>query len=176
MDQATIALEASKLAVGLAKDLSVQLLTLSSALIGLTVVLIKDVKKSHNGAELLLAVLVLLAYLVSIACGIYAIMKLIGSLAPVSGPVVLGVDAARFAAGLQIIAFLAATILFSLYGVVAFISFWWRGDQTTPATAAAAPATVAPPAPPAQAVPQTTLAGSAPPSSPVPGPPTRPTT
>jgi hypothetical protein len=58
MDQ--IALEATKLAVGLAKDLSVQLLTLSSALIGLTVVLSKDVKKTHNWFELLLVILVLL--------------------------------------------------------------------------------------------------------------------
>jgi len=151
MDQATTVLEATKLAVGLAKDLSVQLLTLASALIGLTVVLIKDVKKTHNGAELLLAVLVLLGYIVSIACGIYAIMKLIGSLAPVSGPVVLSVDAARPAASLQIIAFVLATIVFSLYGVLAVIAFWWRGDEAAAATvtpATAAPATVQPPTPP----------------------------
>ncbi|SEN41014.1 hypothetical protein [Bradyrhizobium sp. OK095] len=135
-------LEATKLAVGLAKDLSVQLLTLSSALIGLTVVLIKDVKKSHNGAELILAVLVLFTYIVSIVFGIYAIMKLIGSLAPVSGPVVLGVDAARPAAGWQIIAFVVATGLFSVYGVVALVSFWWKGGLTTPS------ATAPPPAPP----------------------------
>jgi len=151
MDQTTTVLEATKLAVGLAKDLNVQLLTLSSALIGLTVVLIKDVKKTHNGAELLLGVLVLLAYIVSIACGIYAIMKLIGSLAPVGGTAVLSVDAARPATGLQIFAFLVATGLFSLYGVIALVTFWWRGDQAAPATAA--PVTVTDPTPPPGAPP-----------------------
>jgi len=149
MDQAVVTLEAAKLAVGLAKDLSVQLLTLSSALIALTVVLVKDVKKTHNGAELFLVVLVLLAYIVSIACGIYSIMKLIGALAPVEGPAVLSVDAARTAAGWQIATFVVATILFSLYGVIAVVAFWWRGDQTVPlaapATVAAAPAETVPP-------------------------------
>ncbi|MFX8992039.1 hypothetical protein ABTN16_19100, partial [Acinetobacter baumannii] len=77
MDQATITLEATKLAVGLAKDLNVQLLTLSSALIGLTVVLIKDVKKTHNRRELALVGLVLVIFIFSIGCGILAIMKLI---------------------------------------------------------------------------------------------------
>jgi len=151
MDQATITLEASKLAVGLAKDLSVQLLTLSSALIALTVVLVKDVKKTHNGFELLLVVLVLLAYIVSIACGIYSIMKLIGALAPVGGTAVLGVDAARTAAGSQIATFVVATVLFSLYGIIAVVAFWWRGDQAVPATATPAtvePLTPAPGAPP----------------------------
>jgi hypothetical protein len=142
---ATTALEATKLAIGLAKDLNVQLLTLSSALIGLTVVLIKDVKKTHNGLELLLIVLVLLAYIVSIACGIYAIMKLIGSLVPIGKPGVLSVDEARPATGWQIITFLVATFLFSLYGVIALISFWWRADQAAPA--ADAPAVAPPPAP-----------------------------
>ena len=142
-DQATTVLEATKLAVGLAKDLNVQLLTLSSALIGLTVVLIKDVKKTHNGAELVLVVLILLAYILSITCGIYAIMKLIGSLAPLSGSVVLSVDGARAATGLQILAFLGATILFSLYGVLALFTFWWRDDQAAVAAAASKqPATV----------------------------------
>jgi hypothetical protein len=87
-----------------------------------------------------LVVLVLLAYIVSIACGIYSIMKLIGALAPVEGPAVLSVDAARTAAGCQIATFVLATILFSLYGVIAVVAFWWRGDQTAPALAA--PATV----------------------------------
>jgi hypothetical protein len=131
MDQATTVLEATKLAVGLAKDLSVQLLTLSSALIGLTVVLSKDVKKTHNGFELLLVIVVLLTYLFSIGCGIYAIMKLIGSLAPVGVPIAFSIDAARPAAGWQILAFLAATFLFSLYGVIAIITFRKNAARAT---------------------------------------------
>ncbi|MFX7784747.1 hypothetical protein ABTJ92_21225, partial [Acinetobacter baumannii] len=82
--------------VGLAKDLNVQLLTLSSALIGLTVVLIKDVKKTHNRRELALVGLVLVIFIFSIGCGILAIMKLIGSLAPVDKLPVLSVDEARW--------------------------------------------------------------------------------
>lgn len=121
MDQT--ALEATKLAIGLAKDLSVQLLTLSSALIGLTVVLSKDVKKTHNWFELVLVILVLLLYLFSIGCGIYAIMRLVGALAPVTPPIDFSIDAARTAAGNQIISFLVASFLFSLYGVIAIIAF-----------------------------------------------------
>jgi hypothetical protein len=176
MDQATTVLEATKLAVGLAKDLSVQLLTLSSALIGLTVVLIKDVKKTHNRVELVLVILVLLAYIGSIACGIYAIMKLIGSLAPVGGQVVLSVDAARPAASWQIISFLVATFLFSLYGVIALVAFWWRGGQADPATPA--PATVLPgKPPPGPPPPGTASTATAPPATvpPVAAPPTTPT-
>ncbi|WP_315763630.1 hypothetical protein [Bradyrhizobium sp. SZCCHNS2005] len=141
-----ITLEATKLAVGLAKDLSVQLLTLSSALIGLTIVFAKDVKKTHSGLEVLLVILVLFLYLASISCGIYAIMKLIGSLAPVSGPVVLSVDAARPATGYQIGAFLAATVLFSIYGVIAIIAF--RKASAASAAAAAIPPAAPPPGAP----------------------------
>jgi hypothetical protein len=133
MDQATTVLEATKLAVGLAKDLSVQLLTLSSALIGLTVVLSKDVKKIHNGFEIFLVIVVLLTYIFSIGCGIYAIMKLIGSLAPVGVPIVFSIDAARAAAGWQILSFLAATFLFALYGVIAIITFRKNASQTNSA-------------------------------------------
>jgi hypothetical protein len=62
VDQDVINMEATKLAFGLAKDLSVQLLTLGSALIGLTVVLSKDIKKSHNTLQTLLVLSVLAAY------------------------------------------------------------------------------------------------------------------
>ncbi|MGL6061123.1 MAG: hypothetical protein ACRC1G_10600 [Bradyrhizobium sp.] len=134
MDQATITLEATKLAVGLAKDLNVQLLTLSSALIGLTVVLIKDVKKTHNRRELALVGLVLVIFIFSIGCGILAIMKLIGSLAPVDKLPVLSVDEARWVTGAQIIAFLTATFLFSLYGFIALVTFGRKDDRAAPAT------------------------------------------
>jgi succinate dehydrogenase hydrophobic anchor subunit len=131
-------LEATKLAVGLAKDLSVQLLTLSSALIGLTVVLAKDVKKLHSRGELVLVIAILITYIVSIGYGIYAIMKLIGSLAPSTGAAVLSVDAARPATKVQIVLFLLATTLFAIYGIIAIIAF------RRAAAAAAAAALVAP--------------------------------
>lgn len=137
----TITLEATKLAVGLAKDLSVQLLTLSSALIGLTIVFAKDVKKTHSRLEGLLVILLLFLYLASISYGIYAIMKLIGSLAPIGGPVVLEVDAARSATEWQIGTFLLATVLFSIYGVLAIVAF---RKASAVATAATPPATPSP--------------------------------
>src|SRR6266851_3380330 len=118
-DQEQIALEATKLAIGLAKDLSVQLLTLGSGLIGLTVILSKDIKKSHSTFEMYLVVSILVAYLFSILSGIYAIMKLTGSL---SGPVTFTLDAARTAATCQIFAFLLATGLFTIYGIIAIFT------------------------------------------------------
>jgi hypothetical protein len=128
-DQEQIALEATKLAIGLAKDLSVQLLTLGSGLIGLTVILSKDIKKSHSTFEMYLVVSILVAYLFSILSGIYAIMKLTGSLAPVSGPVTFTLDAARTAATCQIFAFLLATGLFTIYGIIAIFTLWRNRSQ-----------------------------------------------
>jgi hypothetical protein len=128
-DQEMINLEAMKLAVGLAKDLSVQLLTLSSALIGLTVVLSKDIMRIHTTREMLLVFAVLSTFLFSIACGLYSLMRLTGSLAPVAIPAKLTLDAARAGATWQIIAFAVATLLFTLYGCVAIFTFWRDRNQ-----------------------------------------------
>jgi hypothetical protein len=166
----TTTLEATKLAVGLAKDLSVQLLTLSSALIGLTIVFAKDVKKTHSWLEVLLVILLLFLYLASISCGIYAIMRLIGSLAPIGGPVVLGVDAARSATEWQIGTFLVATVLFSIYGVIAIIAF--RKASAAAVPAAVAPATSPPAAAPPGAAPTVTVPAEVIPDDTV--PPTKP--
>jgi hypothetical protein len=125
----TTTLEATKIAFGLAKDLSVQLLTLASALIGLTVIFSKYIKKSHKIFEMLLVVFVLLAYLVSILSGIYTIMKLTGSLAPVGGAIRFTIDAARPAAICQIVSFLIATILFTVYGIIAIVTLWKNRDE-----------------------------------------------
>jgi hypothetical protein len=64
-------------------------------------------------------------------------MKLIGSLAPVGVPIDLSINAARPAAGYQIIAFLVATFLFSLYGVIAIIAFRRASAAAARATALA---------------------------------------
>jgi hypothetical protein len=132
MDQDTINFEAMKLAIGLAKDLSVQLLTLSSALIGLTVVLSKDIMRTHTTREMLLVFAVLGAFLFSIAFGLYALMRLTGSLAPVGIPAKLTLDAARGGATWQIIAFGVATLLFTLYSCIAIFTFWRDRNQPQP--------------------------------------------
>ena len=132
MDQETTNFEAMKLAIGLAKDLSVQLLTLSSALIGLTVVLSKDIMRTHTKREMLLVFAVLGAFLCSIACGLYALMRLTGSLAPVGMPAKLTLDAARGGATWQIIAFGVATLLFTVYGCIAIFTFWRERNQPQP--------------------------------------------
>jgi hypothetical protein len=126
VDQDTINLEATKLAVGLAKDLSVQLLTLSSALMGLTVVLVKDLLRPNTVFKMFLAFAVIGAYLISIICGLYALMRLTGSLAPVTGPVALSLDAARGGAACQIYAFGFATLLFLIYSGKAIVALWWN--------------------------------------------------
>jgi hypothetical protein len=129
MDQSQIDFEAMKLAVGLAKDLSVQLLTLSSALIGLTVVLSKDVMRVHTRREMLLVFSVLGGFLLSIVCGLYALMRLTGSLAPVGQPAKLTLDAARGGAVWQIGAFGVTTALFTVYSCIAIVTFWRERNQ-----------------------------------------------
>lgn len=119
MDPAVVSLEAAKLAVGLAKDLSVQLLTLGSALIGLTVALSKDIKNVPSRAESFFVTFTLIVYFVSLMAGVYTLMKMIGILAPVGGPGVISLEEARTGALVQIVAFSVGTVLLILYGIFA---------------------------------------------------------
>jgi membrane-bound metal-dependent hydrolase YbcI (DUF457 family) len=119
MDQATISFEAAKLAFTLAKDLSAQLLTLSTALVGVAVIFSKDIKKNHSFREALLVLAILLAYTTSILAGIFTMMKLTGALAPSSGKPEFSLDGARLSSQWQILSFLFATILFVVHGISA---------------------------------------------------------
>jgi hypothetical protein len=122
MDQSQVAIEATRLAFGMVKDLNVQLLTLGTALIGATVIFSKDVKKDHNWAELILAILLLLFLLASMVFGVISIMKLIGVLAPVYAKPAFTVDAARGATRMQLYSFGFGVILFVLYGIISMLS------------------------------------------------------
>jgi hypothetical protein len=113
MDQA----QAMSLSFGLAKDLSVQLLTLSSALIGLTVVIAKDIKKTHKLSDERILKAILLVYPVSMFFGICEMMTLVGSAASKNGSAWgWSIDGARIWALAQVIAFGAATGLLVAYG------------------------------------------------------------
>jgi hypothetical protein len=132
-----IDLEATKLAFGLAKDLAVQLLTLASAFIGLTVVLSKDIKQRHSAIELILVFSVLVVYFVSVLSGVYVLMKLTGLLAPLDNQIKFSLDAARPSAAAQIGTFVLATLLFGLYGAVAISDLYRKGRPTASATSPA---------------------------------------
>jgi hypothetical protein len=132
VDQTALSFEATKLAFGMAKDLSVQLITLGSALMGLTVVLSKDIKKSHNPWELMLLIAVLFFYLCSIIAGIYTIMKLTGALAPGGGAVDFSLNSGRAPATVQIVTFIIATLLFILYGLIAMSVLSRQADTPLP--------------------------------------------
>jgi hypothetical protein len=113
MDQA----QAMSLSFGLAKDLSVQLLILASALIGLTVVIAKDIKKTHQLLDERILRAILLIYPASMLFGICEIMTLVGSAASRNGAVWgWSIDSARVSALLQVVAFGVATGLMVFYG------------------------------------------------------------
>jgi hypothetical protein len=114
MDQA----QSLTLSFGLAKDLSVQLLTLSSALIGLTVVIAKDIKKTHQWIDEKILVAILLFYPASMVFGICEMMTLVGSAASKNGSAWgWSIDDARIWALLQVMMFGIATGLLVTYGI-----------------------------------------------------------
>ena len=131
---ATLELEASKLAFTFAKDLCVQLITLSAVIIGVTVTFSKDLKKEHQTAEIVLLVAVWLLYMASIIFGVWCLMSIVGNLAPVGGtPPDLKInDNVRFWAKAQIIGFFLATGLFLIYGFISLTMLRAANARITP--------------------------------------------
>jgi len=110
-----------KMAFDLAGDLAKQLITLSTAVLALSITFTKDiVKDASQGPELVLR-LSWGTYLFSIVCGIWTMMALTGTLMPMSprdgGPTFAFGGNVRLPAFLQIFAFLVATVLIIVYGI-----------------------------------------------------------
>jgi hypothetical protein len=115
--------EAVKKAFDFAADLTKQLITLATAIIGLTVTLGKDVLQKTPPNSRPWAIASWTAFLFSIACGILTLMALTGTLdqdpkrPPV--PVSIRCSSVKTYSGLQAISFLAALILTVVYACLA---------------------------------------------------------
>lgn len=107
----------TKLAFEFASDLAKQLITLSTAILALSITFQKDIAGKKDLPSIRLLGFGWIGYLLSILLGIWTLMALTGSLAPVdASPPPTGIDSnARLPAGLQILAFTAATILLILH-------------------------------------------------------------
>jgi hypothetical protein len=133
--------ERSKKAFDFAADLTKQLITLSTGIVTITLLFSKDLAGPRE-----LAVLAWVFYLLSTLFGLWALMALTGTLAPVidgasqkekpdrtntPGPLLMGRNV-RIPSKWQILTFAAATILTLLYVVLAF------GHPLPPASASPA--------------------------------------
>lgn len=109
----------AKLAFDFAKTLSQQLITLSTAIIGVTVTFTKELKIGSSGVSKKLIRVSWVLYLISIVCGIWHLMALTGNLAPAEGPPVLDLRGlnVRLPAILEVISFLLATVMLILQAV-----------------------------------------------------------
>ncbi len=109
-----------KMAFEFASDLSKQLITLSTGIIALTITFAKDIlgPTSKSGSRLLLFSWI--GYLLSIVFGIWCLMALTGSLAPMAMPDAkqgLRIDFnARLPSACQILTFIVSTALAVAFG------------------------------------------------------------
>jgi hypothetical protein len=141
----------AELSFQFAKEIATQLITLSSALIGVSVTFLKDFR-SENLRPLRIAWGL---YIVTIICGVWTLMTLTGTLEGLSAPnqTFTGFyGSTRLAALAQIVSFVAATLSLVVFG-------WSHAlERHTAGTGAAAtppPATAVDPAATAPSAPQT---------------------
>lgn len=111
--------EQIKLAFEFASDLSKQLITLSTAILALTITFTKDIL-GVKGKPIHLLLISWIFYLVSIFFGIWSLMALTGTLVPVDNAdsnevTELGFNV-RLPAALQILTFILSTALIIRYG------------------------------------------------------------
>ena len=120
-----------QLAFDFASELSKQLITLSTGILTLTIALTKNLVKDSDeiGRNILRSCWVL--YLLSIICGIWHLMALTGSLAPLNGgPMPTSIeDNARIPAFIQILTFTTATLLIIVYGWRSLSHFSKRPEE-----------------------------------------------
>lgn len=119
-----------KLAFEFASEVSKQLITLASGILALSLTFAKDIIKTPTRGQLALLASSWSLYFVSILAGIMSLMALAGNLAPLRNPAkVIGIgDNARFLAGIQIVVFALATLLFIVTGVHSLVKF--KGEST----------------------------------------------
>jgi hypothetical protein len=113
-----------QLAFQFASDLAKQLITLASAIIALSVTFAKDLLKSPTHLQTRLLQFSWVCYILSVIAGVWSLMALTGSLAPiqVSGPLTSIGANARLPAMFQICLFVLGTGLFLWLGIVSLKS------------------------------------------------------
>jgi hypothetical protein len=117
-----------------ASDLSKQLITVSTGIVGLSITFLKDVHKKAPGANDWALKWSWLSYLTSVIFGFWTLMALTGALTRMvdrSSSVVEIDIRLQLPASLQIIAFIIATILLVKYGISALKSL---GSSPIPAS------------------------------------------
>lgn len=116
--------ERAKKAVDAVSDLAKQLITLSTGVIAITISFAKDIFGGNTrGNGLLMASWIV--YLVCIIAGVWVLMAIAGTLDPTNSetPAPAATDKrvlrgnVRFPAGLQVLAFVVATVLVALAGI-----------------------------------------------------------
>lgn len=111
-------IEAIKLGFSFAKDFSVQLITISTAIVVLSVTIAKDVVKKHSVVNFLIFSFIIVSSFLSILSGIMCLMTLIGNLIPSEGAADFTISSGtRSWAGIQVILFLLSVFFFGFYGV-----------------------------------------------------------
>ncbi|WP_158537195.1 hypothetical protein [Humitalea rosea] len=111
-------IEATKLGFSFAKDFSVQLITISTAIVVLSVTIAKDVVKKHSKSDFIIFLFIIIGSFLSILSGIICLMTLTGNLIPAEGPSNFVITSGtRFWAGTQVFLFLFVVFFFGLYGV-----------------------------------------------------------
>jgi hypothetical protein len=117
--------ERVKKAFDAVSDLAKQLITLATGVIAITISFAKDIFGGHTGGNLLLEVS-WLTYLVCIAAGVWVLMAIAGTLdlgkqesgaVPAGDGRVFGGNV-RLPAGIQVAAFVLATLLVAVAGIV----------------------------------------------------------
>lgn len=114
-----------KLAFTFASDLSKQLITLSTGILAITIAFTKDIVKRISSLGACALAVAWFFYLLSVICGIWTLMALTGTLAPLepmSGELALGQNI-RDPAAYQIYSFLIATILIIIYGILSIVLY-----------------------------------------------------
>lgn len=112
--------EQIKLAFTFASDLSKQLITLSTGILAITIAFTKDIVKRVSAFGAFVLAAAWFFYLLSVICGIWVLMALTGTLAPLEhtiSPLSLGENIRRPSA-YQIFSFLIATLLIIIYGII----------------------------------------------------------
>lgn len=122
-----------RLACEFAGSLSKDLITLTAGILALSVAFAKDIIKKPTRSLLLMIAASWSFYLLSIICGIWALMALTGSIASTNSAQEI-LDHASPAAQAQILVFGVATLLFTIAGVLALLRY--RGEADTPNTGA----------------------------------------
>jgi hypothetical protein len=110
----------TELAFKSASDLAQQLITLSTSILALTITFTKDILKNPSQKSIASIKIAWLVYLLSIIFGIWTLMAVTGTLAPINhqdcNPKLQIMGNIRFPAALQIISFIIGTALIIWYG------------------------------------------------------------